>query len=75
MQTRSHTKQLKKPLFEVNINFEEASECWKANKKPIGNGCYHYICLQKTKSGNSCKRKPEQNSDFCKVHSKSNRSK
>ena len=36
--------------FRVNINFDEASECWKANKKSIGNGCYQYICLQKTKT-------------------------
>ena len=66
--------EMRKGIFiqqlEVNINFDEASECWKANKKSIGNGCYHYICLQKTKTGNKCNRKPEINSDFCKIHNK-----
>lgn len=32
----------KKPLFEVNINFDEASSAWKQNKISIGNGCYIY---------------------------------
>ena len=65
METRSKTK---KQLYQVNIDFDEASECWRKNKKPIGNGCYKYICLQKTDSGKPCKRNPEKNSDFCKIH-------
>ena len=30
--------------YEVNIDFDEASEAWKANKKSTGGGCYKYIC-------------------------------
>ena len=80
MNTRSQTKQnniekekqlnIKLPLFEVNINFDEASECWRSNKKYIGNGHYKYICCQKTKSGNKCKRESLKFCDYCKMHSK-----
>jgi hypothetical protein len=40
----------------VVIDFDEASAAWRANKKPTSNGCYKYICVGKTKAGNSCKR-------------------
>jgi len=62
--TRSQTT----PKYDVEIDFDEASEAWKANKKYIGNGMYKYICLQKTKAGNPCKKEAIANSDFCKVH-------
>lgn len=65
METRSKAK---KQLYQVNIDFDEASESWRKNKKSVGNGCYKYICLQKTKTGNSCKSNSEKNSDFCKIH-------
>jgi hypothetical protein len=60
MQTRSQTKSftLKKPLFEVNIDFDDASASWRQNKKSIGNGSYKYICTvlkkDQTMCGNSC---------------------
>lgn len=68
MLTRSQTKLNTKPIYSVKINFDEASEAWKANKKYIGNGTYKYICLQKTKAGNPCKKDAQPNSDFCKTH-------
>ena len=43
MDTRSQTTYQKKALYEVNIDFDEASEAWRANKKYIGNGSYKYI--------------------------------
>ena len=43
MNTRSQTTYEKKALYEVNIDFDEASEAWRANKKYIGNGTYKYI--------------------------------
>jgi hypothetical protein len=43
MNTRSQTTYEKNTLYEVNIDFDEASEAWRANKKYIGNGCYKYI--------------------------------
>lgn len=69
MLTRSQTISNMKPLYSVEIDFDEASEAWKANKKSMGNGTYKYTCLQKTKTGNSCKKEALPSSDFCKVHS------
>ena len=76
MNTRSQTKKMniekenkKTDLYTVEINFDEASEAWRANKKCIGNGHYKYICLQKTKTGNQCKRESLNFCDYCKMHS------
>jgi hypothetical protein len=33
---------IQKPLYEVDIDFDEASEAWRANKTSIGNGQYKY---------------------------------
>jgi hypothetical protein len=63
MNTRSKT-------LKLNINFDEASELWRANKKHIGNGHFKYKCLQKTQSGNDCKREALAGIDACKCHSK-----
>ena len=55
METRSQTKLIKlTPVstFNVEIDFDGASEAWKANKKSIGNGSYKYVCSQKIKNGN-----------------------
>jgi hypothetical protein len=75
MNTRSETKKMKKnlinqntDLYTVEINFDEAIDAWRANKKSIGNGHYKYICLQKTKSGNQCKRESLKFCDHCKMH-------
>ena len=82
MNTRSKTKQMNlemekektneinKPivLYKVEIDFDEASEAWRANKKCIGNGHYKYICSQKTKAGNPCKRESLNFCDYCKIH-------
>ena len=73
MNTRSQSKKMnliiKKDLYTVEINFDEAIESWRANKKCIGNGHYKYICCQKTKAGNPCKRESLQFCDYCKIHS------
>ena len=58
MQTRSQTK---KPRYEVNIDFDEASSAWRANKKSIGNGSYKYTC-------SLCKRMPTKGNDYCAHH-------
>ena len=52
MQTRSQTKRVNFEL-EVNIDFDGASEAWKANKVSKGNGTYTYAC--KTIKQNGCK--------------------
>ena len=35
-------KYMQKPLYDVDIDFDEASEAWRANKISIGNGEYKY---------------------------------
>ena len=73
MNTRSQTKKMNlninTDLYKVEINFDEAIESWRANKKCIGNGQYKYICIQKTKTGNQCKRESLKLCDHCKMHS------
>jgi hypothetical protein len=67
MLTRSKTRNLLPALYEVNIDFDEASKAWKANKKSIGNGQYKYICL---KNNINCKNKCLPGENFCKTHMK-----
>ena len=73
MNTRSMTRILEetnaeKIKYEVTIDFDQASEAWKANKTSIGNGSYKYVCQAYVKSGNKCKRKPLVGCHFCSQH-------
>ena len=70
--TRSQTKkerELKevKQLYEVNIDFDEASRAWMSNKKSIGNGHYKYICTVE-KNGSSCGKSCYKNLLYCWIH-------
>jgi len=49
--------------YEVNIDFDEASDAWMQNKKKLPNCTYSYICGFITKKGTPC-----QNSQNCKLH-------
>lgn len=64
-----------KPLYEVNIDFDEASEAWKSNKKYIGNGTYKYMCCGHYKNGKPCNRTAtfdildlKDDGMYCKIH-------
>jgi hypothetical protein len=76
MKTRSQTREeaaavvLETPMYEVDIDFDGASEAWHMNKKRLANGCYEYICISNTKTGRKCCRKPVSTSDYCCVHLK-----
>lgn len=75
MKTRSQTKVEAEALsqrqtYEVDIDFDGASEAWHMNKKRLANGCYEYICGVKTKTGRKCCRKPTSTSEYCSFHSK-----
>ena len=59
--------------YEVNIDFDEASKAWMANKKSTGNGSYKYICEQKTQMGEPCKREPKKGFSYCSIHVKNNK--
>jgi hypothetical protein len=66
-------KEYKNPVkshreLEVNIDFDDASQAWRANKQSLRNGSFKYICEAKTKMNESCKKKPLQGSSFCNVH-------
>ena len=75
MQTRSQSQnciQLHTGEYKVNIDFDEASTAWKANKKSKGGGTYCYVCQGLTKAGKKCSREPGQGCNFCKWHQNQN---
>ena len=68
-QEKSTSEEYPLPIYEVNIDFDEASAAWYANKKRMPNSMCKYICLGITKKGNACNRKPLIHSDYCYCHS------
>lgn len=70
MQTRSQTKYNNSVIYDVNIDFDGASEAWKENKRSIGNGSYKYICCILNKNGKKCGIKCMNNEIYCKTHYK-----
>jgi hypothetical protein len=70
MKTRSQTNFENSTLFEVNIDFDEASEAWKSNKKSIGNGSYKYVCAKRGKNNNTCIAKCLPGEIYCRTHLK-----
>jgi hypothetical protein len=78
MQTRSQTKSQTRSewvpttvaVYEVDIDFDEASKMWKFNKKRMGNGTYKYICCELNKSGLKCGRNIADDAACCKTHNK-----
>ena len=57
-----------KSELEFIYDFDYASECWKSNKKYVGNGCYKYMCQGITKKGKPCVRTALQGEINCKMH-------
>ena len=59
-------------MYEVNIDFDDASREWNKNKTRHEYGCYTYKCINKcqgkTKGGNQCKLKTPF--DKCHIHEK-----
>jgi len=70
MKTRSQCKREKSTIYTVDIDFDGASEAWKANKRSIGNGSYRYVCCKKGKNNNSCIAKCLPGEDYCRTHHK-----
>ena len=68
VKTRSQTKSIKSSIYEVNIDFDEASKAWRSNKKSIGNGSYKYLCSKKNKINKNCIYKCLPSVDYCKSH-------
>ena len=61
-----------KQLYEVNIDFDEASRAWMANKKSIGNGHYKYICTIE-KNGSICGKSCYKELTHCWIHRNTNK--
>jgi hypothetical protein len=73
MKTRNQTKPIELTAanfvkYEVNIDFDEASNAWQANKKSIGNSSYKYVCQQIGKTGTNCKYKCLAGEHYCSKH-------
>ena len=62
--------EIKNAMYDVEIDFDDASSCWTSNKRRLKNGCYQYICGAQLKNGNKCQRKPMSNFDSfaCSLH-------
>lgn len=61
--------------FICDINFDEASEAWKQNKKSIGNGMYKYICQVVNTNKKVCCKTVFKDSEFCWIHRNKNKNK
>jgi ureidoglycolate hydrolase len=46
----------KQKELDVNIDFDEASKCWRENKKVGLNGMFSYICNYKLPNGKKCQK-------------------
>ena len=68
VKTRSQSKKQKSAIYEVNIDFDEASKAWQSNKKSIGNGSYKYLCCKKNIKNKNCLYKCLPSVDYCKYH-------
>lgn len=60
-------------MYTVNIDFDEASRVWKANKIRGNYAHYSYQCQATTLTGNKCSRKADTANIFasgfyCKQH-------
>lgn len=60
------------PIYEVNIDFDDAILEWNRNKKRVDQS-YVYICGEITKKGTCCQNKRYKNLDFCYIHRKNNK--
>lgn len=55
----------------VEIDFDEASKYWNANKRRVGNApIYEYVCGAICKNGQFCQKRPVKNDRHCIIHQK-----
>jgi len=48
------------------FDFDDASVQWRANKRRLPNGCYQYICMEKTKIKKHVNQKKQINANTIK---------
>jgi hypothetical protein len=63
------TKERQQDLYDVNIDFDKASEAWRNNKLNIACCNYVYICPF-IKNNKKCGRRPFNGRQYCIVHQK-----
>ena len=68
IQSQTQIQTSKKVQFDINIDFDKASNAWKLNKKSTGNGCYKYVCVKIKQNGHQCKNDSLKNCEHCKFH-------
>jgi len=77
MQTRSQSKRnsdivirdhIVLDIFEVNIDFNDASLAWRANKRSMGGGCYTYKCPHVGNKNRKCRNVPIPSQEYCNKH-------
>ncbi len=58
--------------MEIGINFDEASTCWRMNKRRVNYGSFVYICTHICKNDKQCSNKAdikiEDEQILCKYH-------
>ena len=59
--------QLKRLPFEP-IDFDLASDCWRANKMSIGNGMFKYVCPFMKIDNTRCGRNVKKGCMTCRYH-------
>jgi len=71
MRTRSQSRAVLDEL-KFEIDFDDASNAWMANKRRLPNGCYQYVCGSELKSGKRCQKRPLLTEEYCVLHVKKN---
>jgi hypothetical protein len=56
--------------MEFGIDFNDASKCWRENKKRKENGIYVYKCMGLTQEGKPCRKEAMKviGAEYCKIH-------
>ncbi len=53
----------------IDIDFDNASKMWRANKTSVGNGSFKYVCGALRKDGGKCLNKPcKDKQQYCHLH-------
>jgi hypothetical protein len=54
--SKNTTKKTSSPLYDVDIDFDDASKEWRKNKKSLKHGNFKYCCGVKKQCGKICKK-------------------
>ena len=62
-----------RPLYNVDLNFDESEIAWRSNKQPLKQGMFTYKkektnCYYCYTNNKRCRKKKVINEDFCELH-------